>query len=96
MTKFNWINSMTKFFLVLIFAALIPETASAGIDAAINEATAPIASAIGATVFFKIPVFGAQLSVVRIMARYWCRILHVPHGLRERLGLQTCHPTGAR
>lgn len=64
MTKFNWINSMTKFFLVLIFAALIPETASAGIDAAINEATAPIASAIGAIVFFKIPVFGAQLPVV--------------------------------
>lgn len=64
MTKFNWINSMTKFFLVLIFVALIPETASAGIDAAINEATAPIASAIGAIVFFKIPVFGAQLPVV--------------------------------
>ena len=64
MTKFNWIKSMTTFFLVLIFAALIPETALAGIDAAINEATAPIASAIGAIVFLKIPVFGAQLPVV--------------------------------
>lgn len=64
MTKFNWINSMTKFFLALVFVALIPETASAGIDAAINDATAPIASAIGAIVFFKIPVFGAQLPLV--------------------------------
>lgn len=64
MTKFNWINSMTKFFLALVFVALIPETASAGIDAVINDATAPIASAIGAIVFFKIPVFGAQLPLV--------------------------------
>jgi len=64
MTKFNWINSMTKFFLALAFVALIPETASAGIDAIINDATAPIASAIGAVVFFKIPVLGAQLPLV--------------------------------
>ena len=38
--------------------------AHAGIDQAINEATAPIATLIGQIVFFKIPVFGAQLPVV--------------------------------
>ncbi len=64
MTQFNWINFMTKFFLALVLVALMPETASAGIDAAINEATAPIASAVGAIVFFKIPIFGAQLPLV--------------------------------
>ncbi len=37
---------------------------AAGIDESINAATAPIAEAIGAIVFFKIPVFGAQLPVV--------------------------------
>jgi len=39
-------------------------TAQAGIDEAINSATAPIAALIGQIVFFKIPVFGAQLPVV--------------------------------
>jgi len=38
--------------------------AQAGIDDAINSATAPIATLIGKIVFFKIPVFGAQLPVV--------------------------------
>ena len=36
----------------------------AGIDDAINTATAPVAELIGRIVFFKIPVFGAQLPVV--------------------------------
>jgi len=39
-------------------------SAQAGIDEAINSATAPIASFIGQVVFFKIPIFGAQLPVV--------------------------------
>ena len=39
-------------------------SAHAGIDDAINSATAPIASFIGQVVFFKIPIFGAQLPVV--------------------------------
>ena len=39
-------------------------TAQAGIDDAINSATAPIATLIGQIVFFKIPIFGAQLPVV--------------------------------
>ncbi len=37
---------------------------AAGFDETINNATAPIASAIGQIVFFKIPVFGANLPVV--------------------------------
>ena len=37
---------------------------AAGFDEMINNATAPIASAIGQIVFFKIPVFGANLPVV--------------------------------
>ena len=47
--------------LGLIFST---STAFAGIDESINAATAPIAETIGAIVFFKIPVFGAQLPVV--------------------------------
>ena len=39
-------------------------SAHAGIDDAINSATAPIATFIGQVVFFKIPIFGAQLPVV--------------------------------
>ena len=46
---------------LLIFT--LPATA-AGIDETINAATAPIASLIGQIVFFKIPVFGAQLPLV--------------------------------
>jgi AGCS family alanine or glycine:cation symporter len=38
--------------------------AFAGIDESINAATAPIAELIGTIVFFKIPIFGAQLPVV--------------------------------
>jgi AGCS family alanine or glycine:cation symporter len=46
-----------------IFAITI-SNAQAGIDDAINEATAPFATLIGEIVFFKIPIFGAQLPVV--------------------------------
>jgi AGCS family alanine or glycine:cation symporter len=49
-----------------VFAVLVSSisSAQAGIDDAINSATAPIATLIGQIVFFKIPVFGAQLPVV--------------------------------
>lgn len=48
--------------LVALFVLAMP--AFAGIDESINSITAPIASLIGNIVFFKIPVFGAQLPVV--------------------------------
>ena len=48
--------------LALLAASL--SSAQAGIDEAINSATAPIATLIGQIVFFKIPVFGAQLPLV--------------------------------
>jgi len=49
-----------------VFAVLVSSisAAQAGIDEAINSATAPIATLVGQIVFFKIPVFGAQLPVV--------------------------------
>ena len=49
-----------------MFAVLLGSVSSAqaGIDEAINSATAPIATLIGQIVFFKIPIFGAQLPVV--------------------------------
>ncbi len=51
------------FFAVLaLFMFTVP--ASAGFDETINTLTAPIASAVGAFVFFKIPLFGAQLPLV--------------------------------
>ena len=55
---------MTKFFTAAIALLLLALPAHAGFDDAINAATAPIASAVGAIVFFKIPVFGAQLPLV--------------------------------
>ncbi len=53
----SWIHGIVP------VAPATPE-ADTGIDAAINAATAPIASWIGKVVFFKIPVFGAQLPLV--------------------------------
>ena len=49
-----------------VFAVLVSSIsgAQAGIDETINAATAPIATLVGQIVFFKIPVFGAQLPVV--------------------------------
>jgi AGCS family alanine or glycine:cation symporter len=50
-----------------MFAVLVGSISSAqaaGIDETINAATAPIATLIGQIVFFKIPIFGAQLPVV--------------------------------
>ncbi len=58
---------MTKFFTAAIALLLLALPAHAGFDDAINAATAPIASAVGAIVFFKIPVFGAQLPLVVLL-----------------------------
>jgi AGCS family alanine or glycine:cation symporter len=49
---------------MLVLMAGSISSAQAGIDEAINSATAPIATFIGQVVFFKIPIFGAQLPVV--------------------------------
>jgi AGCS family alanine or glycine:cation symporter len=53
--------------LLYVFGALLCSATSAqaaGIDETINNATAPIATLIGKIVFFKIPIFGAELPVV--------------------------------
>ncbi|MDC1287248.1 alanine:cation symporter family protein [Gammaproteobacteria bacterium] len=55
---------MKRFFSLVTLLLGSISTAHAGIDDAINSATAPIASFIGQVVFFKIPIFGAQLPVV--------------------------------
>lgn len=59
---------MSKYWAIVFSAlafVLFPAMAYAsGIDAAINELTKPLASVIGQIVFFKIPVFGAQLPLV--------------------------------
>lgn len=55
---------MKRLFYILGVSLCSMTAAQAGIDEAINTATAPIATLIGQIVFFKIPVFGAQLPVV--------------------------------
>jgi len=55
---------MKRLLATLALLAAPLSSAQAGIDDAINSATAPIASLIGQIVFFKISVFGAQLPVV--------------------------------
>lgn len=55
---------MVRVFLALAVLFFTPQLAFAGFDETINELTAPIASAVGAFVFFKIPVLGAQLPLV--------------------------------
>ena len=52
------------FSMLALLAGSISSAQAAGIDETINTATAPIASFIGDIVFFKIPIFGAQLPVV--------------------------------
>lgn len=56
--------SMHRFILPIILSLLFISSAHAGIDEAINNMTKPIAVLIGQIVFFKIPIFGAQLPVV--------------------------------
>ncbi len=55
---------MRRFFSMLALLGAPISLAQAGIDDAINSATAPIATFIGQVVFFKIPIFGAQLPMV--------------------------------
>lgn len=55
---------MHRFILPLILSLLFITSAHAGIDESINNLTKPIAVLIGQIVFFKIPIFGAQLPVV--------------------------------
>ena len=55
---------MHRFILPLLLSLLFITSAHAGIDEAINNMTKPIAVLIGQIVFFKIPIFGAQLPVV--------------------------------
>ncbi len=55
---------MKKLFLLLGLVFLPFANVYAGIDETINNATAPIAAFIGKVVFFKVPVFGAQLPLV--------------------------------
>jgi AGCS family alanine or glycine:cation symporter len=52
------------FYILGVLLCSVTTAQSAGIDEAINSATAPIATFIGQVVFFKIPIFGAQLPVV--------------------------------
>jgi AGCS family alanine or glycine:cation symporter len=55
---------MKRLLTMFVLLAGSVSAAQAGIDEAINSATAPIATLIGQIVFFKIPIFGAQLPVV--------------------------------
>ena len=55
---------MKNLFCTLALIATSVSNAQAGIDDAINDATAPIATLIGQIVFFKVLIFGAQLPVV--------------------------------
>jgi len=65
MKQFKKLTIAGVAFAVLLAATLVPDAAvAAGFDEMINTATAPIAKAVGALVFFKVPVFGAQLPLV--------------------------------
>ena len=55
---------MLRFIIATFVVLLSLQPAFAGFDDSINTLTAPIASAIGAFVFFKIPIFDAQLPLV--------------------------------
>lgn len=55
---------MTRLLMLLLAAVLFSGPAHAGIDDAINNFTAPIATVIGQIVFFKITIAGAELPLV--------------------------------
>ena len=77
---------MRRFSSILALLALPLTSAHAGIDEAINSATAPIASLIGQIVFFKIPIFGAQLPLVVLWlvagAVFACALLSITQAYR--------------
>lgn len=56
--------SMKRLMPLALFFSMFASTAYASIDSTINNMTAPIAVWFGEVVFFKIPIFGAQLPVV--------------------------------
>jgi len=56
--------SFKKLIALAIFFSSLATSAQANFDQAINEITAPAAIWVGKVVFFKIPIFGAQLPVV--------------------------------
>ncbi|MCP4432999.1 MAG: alanine:cation symporter family protein [Gammaproteobacteria bacterium] len=55
---------MKQIILSVLMLLFFSGSAFAGIDESINAATAPIAALVGQIVFFKIPVFGANLPIV--------------------------------
>ena len=55
---------MIRILLSLAGLLALATPAAAGIDETINSLTAPIATLVGQIVFFKIPLFGAQLPLV--------------------------------
>lgn len=55
---------MFRIFFTTIMVLMTSQLAHAGFDESINALTAPVATFIGQLVFFKIPLFGAQLPVV--------------------------------
>ncbi|WP_341760082.1 alanine/glycine:cation symporter family protein [Candidatus Endowatersipora endosymbiont of Watersipora subatra] len=58
---------MIKYFeyiMSFVITLLIPRSAYAGIDDTINDLTEPISSLVSETVFFKIPILGAQLPLM--------------------------------
>ena len=83
---------MKRIFLALITLTLLAvPAAAAGIDETINAATAPIASLIGQIVFFKIPLFGAQLPLVVLWLVIGAVFLHRLSGLHQPARVQACH-----
>ena len=59
---------MTRLITSIFVLICLALPAQAGIDETINNITAPIATLIGQIVFFKIPVFGANLTACRAVA----------------------------
>jgi AGCS family alanine or glycine:cation symporter len=62
--SFSMNVSMKRLMPLALFFSMFASTAYASIDSTINNMTAPIAVWFGEVVFFKIPIFGAQLPVV--------------------------------
>ncbi|MEE9302861.1 MAG: alanine/glycine:cation symporter family protein [Thiotrichaceae bacterium] len=58
------VNHMKRLLILISFMVIPISTTYAGIDDVINSVTAPLADLIKQIVFFKIPVFGAELPVV--------------------------------
>ena len=84
---------MIRFLLLILPVAFFVTPAFAGIDETINGITAPIAIWVGSVVFFKIPVFGAQLPLVvlwliagAIFFKFYMRFINL-RGFRHAIEL---------